>query len=557
MKNYLRTWKIIVFSLIVIGICSCGVSKQIQVDSAAVGTLIIEAKQSIADAKDSGAEEFAPSDLMEAEKALGEAQRLLKEGATGKAQELAYRAGVLAKIALSTSREFEAKRRAEQIRNEIQQLKWESMVNEMAAAKAKQAIAEKVAYEAQIGSEEAGEMAERRIRRAELELEIAKVEMDIKLAEDFKASEYAEQSYNSAKSSIQQAKSAIENEDFSLAEQLIQKAMKDASQAFIQAKERFTKELEENLKKRDRAVSALAKAEASIEEARLLSTEKYSKDLYDQAERAFQQAKQAFERNQFDQSAALAEQARVSASSALAVAKSKELDEKARMEQEEIKANAADAVTKAEKALNEATNLGMEEQATDFYAKAKESLDRARQMMLDKDFEKAISNARDSMFNAELVIAIAKLKSDATKRQEEIMNSIVGELEKIPGLTVTRRDSGVSVSISSDIFTRTGIKDEEKDKIKSIAEVIKKYSNVMVIIEGHINKKGTERQNLQSSFEVAESFLNYLVDSEGLSRDRLAMVGYGSSKPLFLGSDSESKKRNNRIEILFLLDKSR
>lgn len=544
-----------ILPLVVINFFSCGVSKQVHVDSAAVGTIIVEAKQSIADARDSGAEEFAPSVLNEAEKALDDAQRLLKKGAIEEAQEMAYQANVLAKIALATARESNARRRAEQIKNEIQQLKWESMINELTAAKTKQAIAEKVAYEAQIGSEEASEIAERRVRRAELELEIAKIEMDLKLADDFKASEYAEQSYKSAKLSIQQARSAIENENFESAEQLIQKAMKDAAQAFIQAKERFTKESEETLKKRDRAVSALAKAEASIEEAKLLSAEKYSKDLYDQADRAFQQAKQAFEKGQFDQSAILAEQARVSASSALAVARSKEIDEKTRMEQEELKANAADAVAKAERILNEATSSGIEEQAIDFYSKAKESLDRARQMLLDKDFERAISNARDSIFNAELTIAVSKLKSDAIKKQEEMTTSLIGELEKIPGVTVTKRAIGISASISSDIFAKTGIKNEERDKIKSIAEVIKRYSSIMVIIEGHINNKGSEKQNVQSSLAIAESLLNHLVDSEGLSKDRLAIIGYGSSKPLFLGADAESKKRNNRIEILFLLNK--
>jgi len=532
----------------------CSIIPPPSVDDQSAGTLIIEARQSINIAREDKADEKASQELANSENMLKEAEKMLKKGRIEEASEFAYLADNEAKIAKALARESSAIYRSEKLKENIEQLIWESMTNEIAAARAKQSIAEKVAYEAQIGSEISSDQAERKIQKSEIELAIAKVELDLKLADEMDASDYAEQLYNDAISGLKEARSALDSEDFQKATDTVDRAAKSAASAFLQAKSRLEKDNEDKANKKERAVAALAKAEVSIEDARSSQADKYATALHEQSEKELQEARKALDKENYEQARTIAEQARVSASSAMAVAQSKRKDEKTGEETEEIKANALDAVAKAERNIGEASKAGSAELAKDLYTKSQASLEKARQFILDKDFENALSNAQDSIFNSTLAIAMVEIKSEPNRKAEEIEQAITQEASMIPNSIIRKKEKGVAISIDSDLFAKSGsdVRNDVKPNLKLIAEIIKKFSDCFIIIECHTDNKGSEKSKVQTSTMVASNLLNYLVNSEGIQRERLACAGYGSLKPVAANSDEAGRKQNRRIEIVFL-----
>lgn len=552
---HIRYFFYICFLVVIFSIFGCSINPPPNLDSQTVSNQILQAKQSIAEARETKTEENAPNEISKAEKLIDEAQKMLTKGRIKDASDYAYFSDLEAKIALALSREADAKYRIEKANENIKQILWEIKDNELALAKANQAIAEKIAYEAQIGSEVSSELADKKIRKSEIELAISKAELELKMAESVNASKYAEQAFKNASNAIKDAKDALSVDDFQKAQNCADDALRNANIAFTQAKIRLEKEAEEELRERDKAIIAIAKAEVAIEEAKTHSAEKYSKDLYEKAEKAIKESRLALSDKKYDSARLLAEQARISASSALAVTQTQKNDETKKEQLEEEKAYASDALAKAERAISEAYNAGAFDIARDSYSKAQASLEQTRQYILEKNYEKALSTAQDSIFNSRIAIAEVQVKTEPKIKMEELIKAIIEEARNIPGVVVNRRGNDVAISIERDIFIKTGsdIKPEIKPKVKMIAELIRKYPDYLVIIEGHTDNKGAEKLNLQSSLESANNMLNYLVNNEGIPRDRLACAGYGSSKPIASNADEAGRKQNRRIDVVFLV----
>jgi len=517
------------------------------------GNTITETRQSIANAKDAMAQDYAPKELVEAESLIQQAQDLLMQKRGEDAVDLAFFADIEAKIATAISKETTAKYRIAKAKENKMDTYWEAKSNEVAIAKARQAMAEKVAFDAQSNSEVSSETAEKKIRIAEVELAIAKAEMDIKMASLMNAPKYAEQAYNDADASLKEAKSALADEDFEKASIAAENSTKYATNAQIQAKAKSDAENAETIIKKDRAISAIAKAEVAMEEAKSLMADQYAKELYDKADKSMKDAGTAFNSADYYQARSLAEQTRVSASSASAVILTKKKEDKTTEAIDEIKANALDAVAKAEKIIAQASNVGATEMANDLFSQSQASFEKAKQMIEAKDYEKAISNAQESVFNANLAIAKAELKAEQKKKTSEDEKKILEEAKSITDLSVRETEKGVAISITIDILTKSGdVKADVQPKLKSIADLLKKYPDYRIIVEGHTDKGSNEKSNIKLSSDRASSVLNYLANVEGVPLDRLSSVGFGSLRPLASNDDESGRKQNRRLDILIL-----
>jgi len=85
------------------------------------------------------------------------------------------------------------------------------------------------------------------------------------------------------------------------------------------------------------------------------------------------------------------------------------------------------------------------------------------------------------------------------------------------------------------------------DTIKEIANILKKYPNVVVEIGGHTDNSGNEAANKKLSQERVDSVKKALVEF-GVNEANLKAVGYGSSKPLVDNSTPENRAKNRRVE---------
>ncbi len=85
--------------------------------------------------------------------------------------------------------------------------------------------------------------------------------------------------------------------------------------------------------------------------------------------------------------------------------------------------------------------------------------------------------------------------------------------------------------------------------LQSNAEVLRKYPNWVVTIEGHCDERGTAEYNLSLGERRAQAARAYLI-SLGIPADRLRTVSYGKEFPFDSGSNEEAWAKNRRAHFV-------
>jgi outer membrane protein OmpA-like peptidoglycan-associated protein len=94
------------------------------------------------------------------------------------------------------------------------------------------------------------------------------------------------------------------------------------------------------------------------------------------------------------------------------------------------------------------------------------------------------------------------------------------------------------------------LKPESAPVIKTIAQGLQKNPNLKLQIEGHTDSTGAAAHNLDLSKRRAEAVKAVLVSQFGISAERLATVGLGSSKPLDSNDTPSGRAQNRRVELV-------
>jgi flagellar motor protein MotB len=156
-----------------------------------------------------------------------------------------------------------------------------------------------------------------------------------------------------------------------------------------------------------------------------------------------------------------------------------------------------------------------------------------------------------------------------TFKAEDTQGS-VGSLNGVIGvdILVIREGNGLRIQVPSIIFRAgyadfVGLPQETVDNnnrvLRRIAEILNKFRNYQVRIEGHANRtqsgdkleeeETTELQPLSES--RARTVVNYLVQF-GVNRNRLTPVGMGSTRPVADFEDRNNWWKNRRVEFILL-----
>ena len=79
-------------------------------------------------------------------------------------------------------------------------------------------------------------------------------------------------------------------------------------------------------------------------------------------------------------------------------------------------------------------------------------------------------------------------------------------------------------------------------------DVLSRYPDVMVAVEGHTDNRGPAASNLELSKERVLTVVRYMV-SNGINPQRIRPYGYGESRPRAANATAEGREQNRRIEI--------
>ncbi|CCO24876.1 peptidoglycan-associated lipoprotein Pal [Maridesulfovibrio hydrothermalis] len=96
-------------------------------------------------------------------------------------------------------------------------------------------------------------------------------------------------------------------------------------------------------------------------------------------------------------------------------------------------------------------------------------------------------------------------------------------------------------------FDSFDIKQEYRPLLQSKAEILKKYDNVTMVIEGYCDDRGTEEYNLALGERRARAAYEFLI-LLGVAPERLSIVSYGEEDPIDPGQNETAWAQNRRAQ---------
>jgi len=123
------------------------------------------------------------------------------------------------------------------------------------------------------------------------------------------------------------------------------------------------------------------------------------------------------------------------------------------------------------------------------------------------------------------------------------------ELEQVA--ETKRTENGVLVNMKSEILFDSGsavLKDEAVAQIEKVADIIAKYSDDRVRVEGHTDSTGTGSKNEELSLRRADAVKRVLL-GRGVKEAQVTALGMGSTKPLADNKTSAGRAKNRRVEL--------
>ncbi len=135
------------------------------------------------------------------------------------------------------------------------------------------------------------------------------------------------------------------------------------------------------------------------------------------------------------------------------------------------------------------------------------------------------------------------------------MDEQAAELEAdLEGATIERVGEGIKVTFDSGILfavNKADLTPEAQASLANLAEVLIKYEDTNILIEGHTDADGPETYNQTLSEKRSNSVSHYLA-SRNVMSVRMSTIGYGESQPVADNGTSAGKAANRRVEVAIM-----
>ena len=92
------------------------------------------------------------------------------------------------------------------------------------------------------------------------------------------------------------------------------------------------------------------------------------------------------------------------------------------------------------------------------------------------------------------------------------------------------------------------LQDISFEPLNQLADILTRYPNAKLTIEGHTDNTGSNAHNMKLSNDRAKAVVDYLV-SKGIDAGRLTAVGFGEEKPVTTNKTAEGRTLNRRVEL--------
>lgn len=140
------------------------------------------------------------------------------------------------------------------------------------------------------------------------------------------------------------------------------------------------------------------------------------------------------------------------------------------------------------------------------------------------------------------------------KQQADLNQDLKGS-----GIKVERQGDNINLNMPGNITFDTGkanIKSNFSPVLSDIANVMIKYPETNIEVQGHTDNVGSDTDNLKLSQQRAQSVSSAL-GSLGVDSNRIKSVGYGESAPAASNDTPAGRETNRRVEIKIIPNPSK
>ncbi|HYH57137.1 MAG TPA: OmpA family protein, partial [Anseongella sp.] len=104
-------------------------------------------------------------------------------------------------------------------------------------------------------------------------------------------------------------------------------------------------------------------------------------------------------------------------------------------------------------------------------------------------------------------------------------------------------------------FDSYALREESKDAISQLAEVLNKYDSTEVVIEGHTDNVGSDVYNEKLSRQRANAVEEYAL-SLGVDPKRLSSKGLGETQPIASNDTETGRQDNRRVQFVIVANEA-
>ncbi|MEN8202192.1 MAG: OmpA family protein [Bacteroidota bacterium] len=201
-----------------------------------------------------------------------------------------------------------------------------------------------------------------------------------------------------------------------------------------------------------------------------------------------------------------------------------------------------------------------------------EDLSRKEQLLKELEANVAAQRQDVSQLQAELEARNARLMEmeEMLYQKDKVLDDLREKVAEAlmgfegQGLTVTRKDGKVYVSLDEKLLFKSGSTVVDPNGVRALqqlAVVLAGNPEIDIMIEGHTDdvpfRKGSSiKDNWDLSVLRATSIVRILLDGSGIEPTRLTVAGRGEFLPVDPAKTSEARRKNRRTEIILSPDLS-